>query len=76
MSDHINTKERVYILDGLIKEYIQRLEALEQRIKYDNALQNLPDTLSQILSSIMRMDRDIYRLQEGIKNSEIEDECT
>jgi hypothetical protein len=74
MSDHISTKERVYILDGLIKEYIQRLEALEQRIKYDNTLQNLPTTLAQILSSIMRMDRDIFRLQEGIKNSEVEDE--
>jgi hypothetical protein len=24
----------------------------------------------------MRMDRDIFRLQEGIKNSEVEDEWT
>jgi len=76
MSDHISTKERVYILDRMVAEYTRRIEALEHRIKYDTALSNLPTSLEHILSAIMRMDRDIYRLQEGIKTSEVEDACT
>lgn len=74
MDNRVSLEERVYILDQMVADYTRRIEALEKRIKYDHALASLPTTLEQILSAIMRMDRDIYRLQEGIKTSEVDDE--